>query len=172
MIDIRKLKELVRLMVHNDLTELDLKDSEEQVTLRRPSVTAPPLVSHHAVMPIHSSAPYPLSHAASLAAAAASPAPAGAPAAPAAPPVADETAGLHTIASPMVGTFYSAGKPDAPPFVNVGDHITRDTVVCIIEAMKIFNEIKADTAGIVRKVLVKNASSVEFGQPLFLVQPD
>jgi acetyl-CoA carboxylase biotin carboxyl carrier protein len=169
MIDIRKLKELVRLMVHNDLTELDLRDKEEQVTLRRPSASAAPPIAQHAVMPIHSSAPYSLSHVPTHAIAPATPA-----AAPAGPPAAaaDDTAGLQPIASPMVGTFYASGKPDSPPFIKVGDHVSPDTVVCIIEAMKIFNEIKAEATGTVRKILAKNATSVEFGQALFLIQPD
>jgi acetyl-CoA carboxylase biotin carboxyl carrier protein len=166
MIDIRKLKELVRLMVQNDLTELDLRDNEEQVTLRRPSVNSAPAVTHQAVMPIHAHAPYAISHAG------AQPASASAGASPAPAAAADDDAGLEAIASPMVGTFYASGKPDAPPFVKVGDKIGPDTVVCIIEAMKIFNEIKAEKSGTVKKVLVKNATSVEFGQALFMIEPD
>jgi len=76
------------------------------------------------------------------------------------------------IESPMVGTFYTAANPDSPPFVEIGAKVNEDTVVCIIEAMKIFNEIKAECSGTIQKVLVKNADSVEFGQPLFLVKPD
>lgn len=151
MIDIRKLKELVRLMVANDLTELDLRDSEEQVTLRRDSVKEAPQVV---------AAPAPV-------AAPAAPPAAEAPAAPA--KSADD--GLVPITSPMIGTFYAAGNPDAAPFVAVGTSIGPETTVCIIEAMKIFNEIKAERAGSIEKVLVQNGESVEFGQPLFLVRP-
>jgi acetyl-CoA carboxylase biotin carboxyl carrier protein len=155
MIDIRKLKELVRLMVANELTELDLRDSEEQVSLRRQSPMVPgahaPVVASHPVMNV---AP-----------------PAGATPAsgaePAAPTGEDDG---HRIESPMVGTFYTAPNPDAPPFIKVGDHVGADSVVCIVEAMKIFNEIKAGCAGTVQKVLVSNGESVEFGQPLFLVK--
>ncbi len=156
MIDIRKLKELVRLMVNNELTELDLRDSEEQVTLRRQppgAVGAVPTM----MMP-----------AAPAAAAPAAAAPAASPAADAA---ADD-AGLARIESPIVGTFYSAANPDAAPFVSVGSRVSADTTVCIIEAMKIFNEIKAETSGVIERVLVGNGDAVEFGQPMFLVRPE
>ncbi len=76
-----------------------------------------------------------------------------------------------SIDSPMVGTFYTSPNPDAEPFVKVGDQVTPDTVVCIIEAMKVFNEIKAECSGTIAKVLVNNGESVEFGQKLFLVKP-
>ena len=144
MIDIRKLKELVRLMVTNELTELDLRDSEEQVTLRRGVASgAPPVV---AVAPV-----------------------ATAPAEESVPAGDDD--GLAPIGSPMVGTFYSAPNPDAEAFVSVGSSVEPDTVVCIMEAMKIFNEIKAEMSGTIQKVLVKSGEAVEFGQPLFLVKP-
>jgi len=158
MIDIRKLKELVRLMVTNDLTELDLRDSEEQVLVRRGNPNQQPQVM---VQPAqYASAP----------AAPPAAAPASAPAAPAKAESAD-TEGLHKIASPMVGTFYLSPNPDSPAFVKVGDNVSAESTVCIIEAMKIFNEIKAEVSGTIEKVLVKNAEAVEFGQPLFLVRP-
>jgi acetyl-CoA carboxylase biotin carboxyl carrier protein len=72
----------------------------------------------------------------------------------------------------MVGTFYAAPSPEAPPFVKVGDHVMEDTVVCVIEAMKVFNEIRAETSGTIEKILGKNAAAVEFGQALFVVRPD
>jgi len=103
-------------------------------------------------------------------------APGGAPAAPgpssapAAPPAEDE--GLETIRSPMVGTFYAAATPDAEPFVSVGTRVEPDTVVCLVEAMKVFNEIKAELTGTIEKVLVDNGDAVEFGQPLFRVKPE
>lgn len=157
MIDIRKLKELVRLMVQNDLSELDLRDAEEQVTLRRPSANAPTQV--------YAAAPPPP---------AVQPAPEQpAPSAAAAPAVAaDPSDDLPRIESPMVGTFFSAPNPNSPAFVKVGDHVDIDTTVCIIEAMKIFNEIKAETKGTIQKVLIENGQSVEFGQPMFIVKPD
>lgn len=162
MIDIRKLKELVRLMVNNELTELDLRDSEEQVTLRR----QPPSMGGQ-VMQV------PVAGAPVAAPVAAVPAPAAAPAAGGgAEAPADDTAGLVPINSPIVGSFYSAANPDSPPFVKVGTHVDPETTVCIVEAMKIFNEIKAETTGTVERILVGNGDAVEFGQPMFLVKPD
>jgi acetyl-CoA carboxylase biotin carboxyl carrier protein len=156
MIDIRKLKELVRLMVENDLTELDLRDSEEQVTVRRPNAYSPPVLA--------APSPHGVYHA---------PAIAPSPPAPVSSTVTEveDLAGLHRIESPMVGTFYSAANPESPPFVAVGADVTPDKTVCIIEAMKIFNEIKAECSGTIEKVLVKNGEPVEFGQALFLVRP-
>ena len=148
MIDIRKLKELVRLMVENDLTELDLRDEQETVTVKRPGLhVAPQVVAAPAAMPMVA-------------------APAAAPAAPA--PVAEK---LPAIESPMVGTFYATPAPDKAPFVSVGAKVGPDTTVCLIEAMKIFNEIKAETSGTVEEILVKSGQPVEFGQPLFRIRP-
>ena len=160
MIDIRKLKELVKLMVANDLTELDLRDPEEQVTLRRPNQwtasapTASTAAPAPAVTPV---APAP----------AAAAEPVASP--PAAPAAADP--GLVAISSPMVGTFYSSPSPDADAFVSVGAKVGAETVVCMVEAMKIFNEIKADCSGTIEQICVNNGDAVEFGQDLFLVRP-
>ncbi len=163
MLDIRKLKELIRLMVENELTEIDLKDEKETVSLRREGSQAPvvqvspaPAAPPAAPAPVAPAAPAP---------------PAPAPAAPAAEPSPADTSNLEQITSPMVGTFYSAAKPESPAFANVGDTVTADTTVCIVEAMKIFNEIKAEQSGVIEKVLVSNGDSVEFGQALFLVRP-
>ena len=160
MIDIRKLKELVRLMVANDLSELDLRDEQQQVTVKRGGNRAQPIVQQ-------------------VAPAVAAPAPvaAAAPSAPVAeaPPAAAEPAedeGLVPIESPMVGTFYAKPNPDKPNFVSVGDSIGPDSVVCLIEAMKIFNEIKAERSGTVAKILVENGEAVEFGQPMLLIKPE
>lgn len=79
---------------------------------------------------------------------------------------------LVNIPSPIIGTFYAAPSPDSLPYVKVGDHVTNDTVVCIIEAMKVMNEIKAETTGIIEKVMIPNGQAVEFGQVLFKVRPD
>ena len=168
MIDIRKLKELVRLMVENDLTEIDLRDSEEQVTMRRsnqqsmPTIVTTPhaAVMHGSPQPLMAPANVPTSpHRAAGGSGAAAVSPNG------------EDAGLLRIESPMVGTFYAQANPDTPPFVTVGAAVSPDRVVCIIEAMKIFNEIKAECAGTIHKALVKNGEPVEFGQALFLVKP-
>ena len=147
MIDIRKPKELVKLMVENDLAEIDLRDQEEKVTIRRggsgPEIIAP------AAPPVIAAAP---------------PVNANGQAAPA-----DD--GLIAIESPMVGTFYSAANPDSEPFVNAGSSISEGTVICIVEAMKVFNEIKSEHTGTIERVCVKNGESVEFGQTLFMVKP-
>jgi acetyl-CoA carboxylase biotin carboxyl carrier protein len=161
MIDIRKLKELVRLMVENDLSELDLKDQEETVTIKRGAGGVPmmmPAGGMPAYVPARPAAsPRPEETAAE-----------GAAVEAAAPP---DTTGLVAIESPMVGTFYSAPNPDSGPFVTVGSAVAPDTVVCLIEAMKVFNEIKAEVNGTIERVLVNNGEAVEFGQKLFLVRP-
>ena len=170
MLDIRKLKELIRLMVENELTEIDLKDEKETVSLRREGSQAPVVqVSPAAAAPPAAPAPAPAPAAPAPAPAPA--APAASAAAPAAEPSPADTSNLEQITSPMVGTFYSAAKPESPAFANVGDTVTADTTVCIVEAMKIFNEIKAEQSGVIEKVLVSNGDSVEFGQALFLVRP-
>ncbi|MDG2131939.1 MAG: acetyl-CoA carboxylase biotin carboxyl carrier protein [Phycisphaerales bacterium] len=155
MIDIRKLKELVRLMVTNDLSELDLRDEQQQVTVKRGGNQAQPVIQQ--VAP-------------AVAAPAAAPVAVAPPAAAAPEPAADD--GLVPIESPMVGTFYAKPNPEKPNFVSVGDSIGPDSVVCLIEAMKIFNEIKAERSGTVVKVLVENGDAVEFGQPMLLIKPE
>ena len=151
MIDTRKLKELVRLMVENDLSELDLRDQEETVTIKRGGDQ--PQVVHHAA-----------------------PAPA-APAAGSAPADSGGTSaasddGLIKIESPMVGTYYSKPNPDSDNFTSVGTSIGPDSVVCLIEAMKVFNEIKAECSGTIEKICVNDGDAVEFGQTLCLVRPN
>lgn len=161
MIDIRKLKELVRLMVENELTEIDLHDQQETVTIKRGTEQGT-VVQHQPV--IYSGG---------------SSAPAGgyshsAPSAPAtttaAQPESNPDSDLTAIESPMVGTFYAKPNPDSKNFVGVGDSIGPDTVVCLVEAMKVFNEIKAEQSGVVEKILVKDGESVEFGQKMFLLK--
>jgi len=152
MIDIRKLKELVKLMVENDLSELDLQDQQETVTIKRragepPAISAGPAPGTAAALP-------PSAGGAGESAAGA-----------------DEADGLIPIESPMVGTFYSAADPDSAPFVKPGQEISAESVVCLVEAMKVFNEIKAEVTGRIEKVLVANGEAVEFGQKLFLVRP-
>ena len=164
MIDIRKLKELVRLMVANELTELDLRDEQQQVSIKRPDNSSPAAVTGVPGVPMVAAPAAP-----PVAAAAPAPPPAAAAPAAAAPPAEEE--GLITIESPMVGTFYSKPSPDKPSFVSVGDSLTADSVVCLIEAMKIFNEIKAEQSGTVAKILLNNGDSVEFGQPILLIRP-
>lgn len=157
MIDVETLKELVRLMVDNDLAEMDLRDAEETVTLKRAGPTGQPMM---VAGPQHMAyAPHP--------------APAAPSAAPsAAAPAAPAESGGPAIESPMVGTFYSASDPDSPPFVSVGTVVKKDDVVCLIEAMKVFNEIKAEISGVVERVHVQNGQAVEYGQKLFSLRPN
>jgi acetyl-CoA carboxylase biotin carboxyl carrier protein len=144
--DIERTQALVQLMVDNDLTEIDIRSGEEQVSLKRGLSgatvvqTVPPAV------------------------AVAAPATAS-PATP--PPPADD---LVAIPSPMVGTFYAAPSPDSASYVSIGSEIAEDTVVCIVEAMKVMNEIKAELRGTIAKILVNNGQAVEYGQPLFMVK--
>jgi acetyl-CoA carboxylase biotin carboxyl carrier protein len=166
MIDIRKLKELVRLMVENELSELDLKDQQETVTIKRgghPVVMAP--VMPHAAVAAPAAGGGAASGATDNGDGEETAGGAGGGAAGA------DTAGLVAIESPMVGTFYAAANPDSPPFASVGTPVGPETVVCVIEAMKVFNEIKAEISGAVERVLVNNGEAVEFGQKLFLVRP-
>jgi acetyl-CoA carboxylase biotin carboxyl carrier protein len=150
--DVRRIRRLVELMKEHDLNEIDLREGATRIQLRRgsePVVTAAP--------PRPAAAP-----------AAAAPSPAAAPAAPESPPKTDE-AHMAVVKSPMVGTFYAAPDPDSAPYVKVGDHIGPETTVCIVEAMKVFNQIPAEVSGRIVAVLATNGQSVEFGQPLFKV---
>jgi acetyl-CoA carboxylase biotin carboxyl carrier protein len=148
--DVKKVARLVELMKEHDLAEIDLRQGEQRVRLRR---GAEPLVS----MPSSVAMPAAALPAASSASSAA------APAAPA------DSANVAVIKSPMVGTFSTSANPESPPFVKVGAHVGPDSVVCIIEAMKVFNEIPAEMSGQVVAVLVENGAPVEFGQPLFKI---
>ena len=161
MIDIRKLKELVKLMVQNDLTEMDLRDSEEQVTLHRPNHLSAPQIQQVAAAPPSTAAPAP----------AVASVPETTSSAPAPQIGGDDRSGLSAVESPMVGTYYSSPSPDADPFISVGESIAEGDVVCLLEAMKIFNEIQSEVSGTVEKILVKNGDAVEFGQELMLVRP-
>jgi acetyl-CoA carboxylase biotin carboxyl carrier protein len=159
LLDIEKIRELVEMMMANDLVEISLRDGETEVNLRRPGAVVEGV-------PVVTAASHPVAPPAALV-------PGAAPeAAPAAEVVASTPeVELVEVKSPMVGTYYSASEPGAPPFIEVGSNITAETVVCIVEAMKVFNEIKAEVSGVVEKILVKNESPVEYGQPLFLVRP-
>ena len=150
--DIEKIRELVEMMDVNDLTEIKIVDGESKIELKRGST------SFVAPAPAVAAVPAP------VAPVAVGQAPAAAPA----PEAVDEN--LQEITSPIVGTFYSAPAPDAAPFVKIGDQVTPDTVVCIVEAMKVMNEVKAEISGTIKKILVENAQAVEFGQAMFLVE--
>lgn len=151
--ELERIRHLVELMREFDLREVDLRQGEQRIRLSRGAELAP------------------VSFATPLAAAAplAAPPPAAAAAAPV--PAADSSH-LTLIKSPMVGTYYSRPNPNAPPFVKVGDHVEPDKTVCIIEAMKVFNEIPAEVRGKIVAVLVKDEEPVEFGKPLYKVDPN
>ncbi|MCK4659245.1 MAG: acetyl-CoA carboxylase biotin carboxyl carrier protein [Phycisphaerae bacterium] len=157
MVDVEIIKHLVELMVENDLAEVSIRDGEEEILLKK---TPPP-------QPVNP----PVSVVAAPPPAALVPASAAVEAPPAVQEEPDPDAGLTPILSPMVGTFYTASDPSASPYVKVGDTVTPDTVVCIIEAMKVFNEIKAGVAGRIERILVANETAVEFDQPLFMARP-
>ncbi|MCA9056006.1 MAG: acetyl-CoA carboxylase biotin carboxyl carrier protein [Planctomycetaceae bacterium] len=156
--DLERLQQLVELMEKHDLRQVKLKKGSEKWFLSRgpqevmqaiPMPIAPPLhmssAAHHAPPP---------------------------PAAGSTPATAPKDDGLAEIKSPMVGTFYRAASPDDPPFAKEGDRVSSDSVVCLVEAMKFFNQIKAECNGTITKVLVQDGDAVEFGQPLFKVKPD
>ncbi len=152
--DLDKLKQLVEMMESHGLTEVHLRRGDEQWRLRRgPEVVQVP--QQYAPAPVQM---------------AAAPAPVAAPSsAPAAAPAAD--AGLIDIKSPTVGTFYAAPSPGEPAFVSVGSVVTPETIVCLLEAMKVFNQIPAEVSGTITAILVKSGDAIEFGQPLFRVKP-
>jgi acetyl-CoA carboxylase biotin carboxyl carrier protein len=147
--DVKKVRQLIELMKEHDLNELDLRQADNRVRIRRGGEV------------VAYSAPAPVMVGPQAAGAA--------PAAVAAPPADDR---MVVIKSPMVGTFYKASGPDSPAFVKVGDRIGPDKTVCIIEAMKVFNEIPAGVSGQVVAILVENGAPVEFGQPLIKVEPE
>ncbi|HEB83357.1 MAG TPA: acetyl-CoA carboxylase biotin carboxyl carrier protein [Gammaproteobacteria bacterium] len=152
--DIRKVKKLIELLEESGIAEIEINEGEESVRISRYSTSAPAPVQQFA-------APAP---------AAPAPAPAAAPAASAETEAEECAISGHTINAPMVGTFYTAPSPGAPDFVKVGDKVNEGDTVCIIEAMKILNQIEADKAGVVKAILVENAQPVEFGQPLIVIE--
>ena len=157
--DVRKIRRLIELMNDHDLQEMDLRQGDTRIQLRRAGA---PVI---AGTPVAGPGPLPVP--------AAPPTPAApAPATPAPPSTAapEDDPNSTIIKSPMVGTFYSAPDPDSDPYVKVGDPIGKETTVCIVEAMKVFNEIQAEVAGTITAVLVENGEPVEFGQPLFKVK--
>jgi acetyl-CoA carboxylase biotin carboxyl carrier protein len=154
--DIRKIKKLIEMLEESDLAELEIKEGEESVRLSRFSTRQAPMAAP--VAPVHH-APV-----------AALPAPAAtAPAVAAAAPAAESPKG-HVVRSPMVGTYYSSAAPGAPPFVKKGQQVKVGDTLCVIEAMKMFNQVESDYAGTVIEILVENGQPVEFDQPLYTIQ--
>jgi len=159
-LDVQRLHYLVRLMKRYDLTALDVNDGSLQIRLRRRSPHAAP-----AFVPVQPQSISPVVP---------SPATIVQPAqARNEPPPSGSTAAPKTVVidSPMVGTYYASSTPDAPPFVSVGSAVQQSTIVCIIEAMKVFTDIPAGVSGTIAEILVKNGQAVEYGQPLFRVIP-
>ncbi len=149
--DVKKVRRLVEMMEQHDLAEIDLRQGDQRIRLRRGAEVQLAPAIHYAPP-------------------AAGAAPAAAPASGASPAAAAQAdANLKVITCPMVGTFYAAPNPESPPFVKVGDHVGAESVVCIVEAMKVFNEIQAEISGRVAAVLVETGQPVEFGQPLFKI---
>lgn len=146
--DIRKIKKLIEILEESGIAELEIKEGEESIRINR-----------------YSAAPAPVAYA---------PQPAAAPAIQASSPVSapqsEEVVSGHVVKSPMVGTFYRSASPGAKSFVEVGQSVMQGDTLCIIEAMKILNQIEADKSGTVTKILVENAEPVEYGQPLFIIE--
>ncbi len=139
--DLKKVKELLELMDANNLTEIEIEENGVKVRLRKGRTPSETVVTTAGRKKIIETAP------------------------------AEEVATVNTVNAPMVGTFYRAPSPDAAPYVDVGDEVTADTVVCLIEAMKVMNEIKAGTHGVIAEVLAEGGSAVEYGCPLFRIEP-
>lgn len=146
--DIRKVKKLIELLEESGIAEIEINEGEESVRISRYSTHAPAPVQQFAA-PI---------------------AAAPAPVAVAAPEEESTAISGHTVNSPMVGTFYTASAPGVPDFVKVGDTVKEGETICIIEAMKILNQIESDKSGVVKAILVQNAQPVEFGQPLVVIE--
>ncbi len=147
--DIRKVKKLIELLEESGIAEIEIHEGEESVRISRYSPSAPAPMMQYA---------------------AAAPAPAAASTEPAKSETDEPAISGHTVNAPMVGTFYTASAPGSPDFVKVGDSVNEGDTVCIIEAMKILNQIEADKSGIVKAILVENAQPVEFGQPLIVIE--
>ena len=152
--DIDKIRELVEMMITNDLVELSVRDGEQEIALRRSGPVSNDVVVG-AVPPV------------------VAPAVDGGGADGAESTVGGEVVPVDfvEIHSPMVGTFYTRPDPESPPFVHVGSQVGPSSVVCVLEAMKVFSEIKAEASGTIERVLVEDGEAVEYGQPLFLVRP-
>jgi len=150
--DIRKIKKLIELVEESGINELEISEGEESVRISRGAnvVTAAPIMQSAPVM-----------QAAPVAASQVTPAVEAS-----APPV---LAG-HIVRSPMVGTFYASASPDAPAFVEVGQHVNAGDTLCIVEAMKMMNQIEADKSGVIKEILAQNEDAIEFDQPLFIIE--
>lgn len=159
--DFKQIQELIKIINKSNIGELSIEENDFKITIKQKEEKTQTIVSAPPA-PVYAPPPIPVV-----------PQPASQPAATetSTTPAAQKTENLITIKSPMIGTFYRRSTPDKPPFVEVGDEITPGKVVCIIEAMKLFNEIESEISGSIVKILVDDASPVEYDQPLFLVEP-
>jgi len=156
--DVQKIRELIKIMKENDLVEIDIKHGDDQIALRRAQPPQPGTVAGPIIASLPGTIPS-----------------VGTPAdqAAAGPTPSTQTGNeLLEITSPIVGTLYEAPSPDSDPYVEIGTHVNAQTVVCIIEAMKVMNEIKAEVSGTVVETCVTNGQAIEYGQVLFKIQPD
>lgn len=157
--ELKEIKELIKLVSEAGVSEVEVERGDFKIAIKKVEEkilvqSTAPVMQQPVVMQAAPVAPV-----------------ASAPAAPAAPVTTETASNLITIKSPMIGTFYKTPSPDKPAFVNVGDEIKPGKVLCIVEAMKLFNEIESEVSGRIVKILVENASPVEYDQPLFLVEP-
>lgn len=157
--ELKEIKELIKLVSEAGVSEVEVERGDFKIAIKKVEEkilvqSTAPVMQQPVVMQAAAVAPV-----------------ASAPAAPAAPVTTETASNLITIKSPMIGTFYKTPSPDKPAFVNVGDEIKPGKVLCIVEAMKLFNEIESEVSGRIVKILVENASPVEYDQPLFLVEP-
>jgi acetyl-CoA carboxylase biotin carboxyl carrier protein len=154
--DLRKIKTLIELLEQSGIAELEVKEGEESVRIARHSPAAAPMMTYAPPLP---APPMPAQ------------APAPAAAAPPTAPAKPAASKGHAVKSPMVGTFYRAPSPGAKPFVEVGQTVKQGQTLCIIEAMKMLNQIEADASGVISEILIENGQAVQFDQPLFVIEP-
>jgi acetyl-CoA carboxylase biotin carboxyl carrier protein len=157
----KELRELIEFLIEKDITEFELERGDVKVRIKRgtPEASAPA----DRIITVHPAAVAPSSIATSM--------PPTPPAVAAAPPPEKPEEGLHMVHSPIVGTYYESPSPGSPPFVKPGDIVEAGQILCIVEAMKLMNEIEADVGGEVVKMLVKNGQPIEYGQELFAIRP-
>ena len=152
--DIRKIKKLIELVEESGISEIEISEGEESIRINKGGTAlAQPMMQAAPMMQAPAAAPT---------------APAAAPVAEA--PVASAAPSGHIVRSPMVGTFYSSASPDAAAFVEVGQHVNAGDTLCIVEAMKMMNQIEADKSGVIKEILAKNEDAIEFDQPLFVIE--
>lgn len=161
-VDIRKIKKLIELIEKSDVSEIEIKEGEESIRISKSAGVIAPVQQfvHHSATPspAHLSQPIAQPNAVATATGAST--------------SFQETTSTHEVKSPMVGTAYLAPKPGEKPFADIGQHVAEGDVVCLIEAMKMFNQIETDKSGILRARLIENGQPVEYGQPLFIIEPE